>query len=357
MKNPVSSYFRSALVLAFSGLLLASCESKNDNATPTVYGTGTNVYITNEGAYGKSTGSVTYFEKTSKAVTADIFQTTNGRALGDVVQSMSVFNNHGFLVVNNSNKVEVVALPGFGSLATINGLVQPRYMVSTTAGKGYVTEWLSGTAGRVSIIDLTTNAVTGTIPTGVYPEKLLNNNNTIYVPNSNENTLTVIDATQNKVTSTLPVSDGPSSLAVDKSGNIWVLCGGITKYDPVTYAVISSTPGALVRFNPATPTQQTKLAFAAGSSPSKLRINAAGDQLYYSLGKGEYRMDIAATSLPTTPLIRRNFYGFDIDPADNTLYGCVASFTGASKTLRYRTDGTAIDSFSTGIGSNGAVFY
>ena len=345
-------------MLAFGGWLLASCESKNDNVAPTPSaGPGTNVYVTNEGAYGKSTGSVTYFEKTSKVVTADIFQTTNGRVLGDVVESMSVFNNHGFLVVNNSNKVEVVALPGFGSLATITGLVQPRYLVSTTAGKGYVTEWLSGTAGRVSVIDLNTNTVTGTIPTGVYPEKLLNNNNTIYVPNSNENTLTIIDATQNKVASTLTLSDGPSSLAVDKSGNVWVLCGGITKYDPVTYAVLSSTPGALIRFNPATPTQQTKFAFAAGSSPSKLRISPAGDQLYYSLGKGEYRMDVTATALPATPLIRRSFYGFDIDPADNTLYGSVASFTGASKMLRYRPDGTAIDSFSTGIGSNGAVFY
>ena len=357
MKKPISS-FRSALVLAFGGLLLASCESKNTDAAPAVYGTGTNVYITNEGAYGKSTGSVTYFEKTSKAVTADIFQTTNSRALGDVVESMSVYNNHGFLVVNNSNKVEVVALPGFSSLATINGLVQPRYMVSTAAGKGYVTEWLSSTAGRVSVINLTTNTVTSTIATGRNPEKPLSSNSFVYVPNSDENTISVIDPNQDKVISTITVSDGPNSMAIDKSGYIWVLCGGITRYGGApSYPVLSSTPGALVRFNPATPTQQTKYPFAVGSSPSKLRVGPAGDQLYYSLGKGEYRMDVTATSLPPTPLIRRSFYGFDIDPADNTLYGCVASFSGASKTLRYRTDGTAIDSFSTGIGSNGVVFY
>lgn len=358
MKSTFSTYFRPALALAFSGLLLASCESKNDVTPATPTGSGNNAYITNEGAYGKSTASVTFFDKTTKAVTADIFQTANGRALGDVVQSMSVYNSTGYLVVNNSNKVEVVSLPDFKSTATISSLVQPRYMVSTTAGKGYVTEWLNSTAGRVSVINLATNAILTTIATGRNPEKLLSFNNLIYVPNSDENTISVIDASQDKVTSTIAVSDGPSSLAVDRSGNIWVLCGGITRYGGApSYPVLSSTPGALIRFSPGAPAQQLTLPFAAGSSPSKLRISPAGDQLYYSLGRGEYRMDVTASALPTTPLIRRSFYGFDIDPKDNTLYGCVASFTGASKTLRYRTDGTVIDSLVTGTGSNGVTFY
>jgi YVTN family beta-propeller protein len=263
-------------------------------------------------------------------------------------------------VVNNSNKVEVVSLPDFKSKATISSLVQPRYMVSTTTGKGYVTEWLNGTAGRVSVINLSTNAIATTIATGRNPEKLLSFNNFIYVPNSDENTISVIDASQDKVTSTITVSDGPSSLAVDKSGNVWVLCGGITRYGGAPdYLVLSSTPGALIRFSPGAPAQQLKLPFAAGSSPSKLRISPAGDQLYYSLGRSEYRMDVTASALPTTALItrRRGFYGFDIDPKDNTLYGCDASFTGASKVLRYRTDGTVIDSFATGTGSNGVTFY
>ncbi|MDO7884478.1 YncE family protein [Hymenobacter cheonanensis] len=362
MKNLFSTCFRPALALAFSALLLASCESKNTDVTPTPTGTGSNVYITNEGAYGKSTASVTFFDKNTKAVTADIFQTANGRALGDVAQSMSVYNNTGYVVVNNSNKVEVVSLPSFKSVATISNLVQPRYLVSTSAGKGYVTEWLSSTAGRVSIIDLTTNTVTGTLPTGRYPEKPLSFNGLVYVPNSDENTLTVIDPAQGKVTNTITVSDGPSSLAADKSGNIWVLCGGITKYDPVTYAVISSTPGALIRFAPGTPTVQTKLPFAAGS-PSKLRSSPAGDQLYYTLGKSEYRLDVTASSLPATPFISRRFsaltafYGFDIDPKDNTIYVSDASFSGASKLIRYNANGTRLDSVDTGIGSNGAVFY
>lgn len=363
MGNTFSTCFRPALALAFSGLLLASCESKNDMAPATPTGSGNNAYITNEGAYGKSTASVTFFDKTTKAVTADIFRTTNGRALGDVAQSMSVYNSTGYLVVNNSNKVEVVSLPDFKSTATISSLVQPRYLVSTTAGKGYVTEWLNGAAGRVSVINLTTNAIITTIPTGRYPEKLLSFNNLIYVPNSDENTLSVIDATQDKVTSTITVGDGPSSLAVDRSGNIWVLCGGITKYDPNTFAVISSTPGALIRFSPGAPAQQLKLPFAASDAPSKLRISPAGDQLYYTLGRAEYRMDVTASTLPTTPLIRRSrssltaFYGFDIDPKDNTLYVLDASFSGSSKLVRYRANGTVIDSVDTGTGSNGVTFY
>ena len=364
MKNPFSTYFRPALALAVSGLLLASCESKTDNVTPTPSaGPGTNVYVTNEGGYGKSTASVTLFDKTTAKVTApDIFQAANARPLGDVAESMTIYNNFGYIVVNNSNKIEVVTLPGFKSVATINGLTQPRYMV-TAGTKGYVTEWLSATAGRVSIIDLTTNTIVGTIATGRNPEKLLNNNGTIYVPNSDENTVTVIDPTQGKATGTVTVADGPASLATDKNGSVWVLCGGITKYDPVTYAVISSTPGALLHFNTGSSSVQSALPFAVGDSPGKLRVSPVGDQLYYTLGNSEYRMDITATALPAKPLIQRNFskltafYGFDIDPKDNTLYVLDASFSAASQLIRYRANGTAIDSFSTGVGSNGAAFY
>ncbi len=358
MKNTFSACFRPALALAFSGLLLASCESKNDVTPTPSAGPGTNVYVTNEGAYGKSTASVSFFDKTTKAVTADIFQATNARALGDVAQSMSVYNGTGYIVVNNSNKVEVVSLPDFKSTATISSLVQPRYLVSTAAGKGYVTEWLSATAGRVSVINLATNTITATIATGRNPEKPLNTNGIIYVPNSDENTITVIDGSQDKVSSTITVSDGPGSMAVDKSGYIWVLCSGITRYGGApTYPVLSSTPGALIRLGAGASLPQLTLPFAAGSSPSKLRVSPAGDQLYYSLGAAEYRMDVTASTLPATPLIRRRFYGFDIDPKDNTLYGCSASFTGASKLLRYRADGTVIDSVATGTGSNGVTFY
>jgi YVTN family beta-propeller protein len=358
MMSTFFKFFRPALALAFSTLLLASCESKNDDVTPTPTNDGNNVFVTNEGVFRSANASVTYYNKATKALTADIFRGVNGRALGDVVQSMTVSGSTGYLVVNNSNKMEVVSLPGFKSVATIGSLEQPRYFVSADNTKGYVTEWVSATVGRVSIIDLANNVKTGTLPTGRNPEKPLIFNNLIYVPNSDENTLTVIDATQDRVVNTITVGDGPSSLAVDNDGYIWVLCSGITRYGSAPdYLVLSSTPGALVRFSPRTPTVRTTYPFAAGSSPSKLRLSPTGLQLYYSLDAGEYRMDITATSLPTTPLIRRSFYGFDIDPKDNTLYGCVASFSGNSQTYRYRTDGTLIDSLTTGIGSNGVTFY
>lgn len=359
---PTSSFLsRSAVLLAFAAFL-ASCERTTDSQPQPVVptGSGNNVYITNEGAFTAANGSVTLFDKTTKTATTDLFQNSNSRPLGDVVQSMTVNNNLGYLVVNNSNKVEVVNLPSFRSAATISSLQQPRYLVATSQAKGYITEWIStsSAAGRVTVIDLNTNAVLGTLPTGGYPEKPLVYNDIVYVPNSNDNTITVINSIQQKVVATITVSDGPGSLVADRNGSLWVLCSGITRYGGAPdYPVLSSTPGALIRFSPGTFTQQTVLPFAAGVSPGDLRISPDGSQLYYRAGRGEYRLDIAATSLPATPLIRRGFYGFNVDPADGTLYGCAASYTGASRTIRYRPDGTAIDSFATGIGSNGAAFY
>jgi hypothetical protein len=211
MMSTFFKFFRPALALAFSTLLLASCESKNDDVTPTPTNDGNNVFVTNEGVFRSANASVTYYNKATKALTADIFRGVNGRALGDVVQSMTVSGSMGYLVVNNSNKMEVVSLPGFKSVATIGSLEQPRYFVSADNTKGYVTEWVSATVGRVSIIDLANNVKTGTLPTGRNPEKPLIFNNLIYVPNSDENTLTVIVLRKTGWSTRLRWATGPAA--------------------------------------------------------------------------------------------------------------------------------------------------
>lgn len=352
-------------------VLLASCDPKDEAVvapTPVIEPTPltTSVYVLSEGQFGAGDGAVSLFDRTSKALTVDAFGSANGGAkLGDVVQSMGVQSGKGYVVVNGSRKIEVVTLPDFKTAGTITGLDQPRYFTSTSATRGYVTEWRgvynsspAYSPGVLSIIDLNTNTVTNRVTVGRNPEQLLALGGKIYVPNSLENTVSVIDEATGTLTSTIPVADGPSSMAADKDGNVWVLCSGFVTYLSVPpYTATRVSNGTLVRFNPASPASQLKLSFPATGSPSQLRISPAKDQLYYQFGGAEYQLSTTAVALPTTPFLRRRLSGFGIDPRDNTIYGAVApSFSSNGRFVRFQPSGVAIDSFNVRVGPNGFVF-
>jgi YVTN family beta-propeller protein len=352
MKKLFRPLLLSAALLSF----LASC-SDNDNTPPApTGGSGQYAFVINEGNFTNGTGSVSRFDKSTKALTVDAFGSANsGAVLGSVVQSMGIIGTTGYVVVNNSNKIEVVSLPDFKSKATISGLNQPRYFLPSTANalKGYVTEWLGGpypapyTAGRVSSIDLATNKVISSVPVGTNPERMVATAGNIYVANSGSSFLTVINDASGSVTGTIALPSPASSLVVDKNGALWILCG--TDY--------VSKPATLEKFIPATSTQQV-FPFPAVGSGSGLRIGPDGQQLYYSYGKGEYRMNIADTALPTTPLIPRSFYGFDIDPTTGQLYGTDAlNYASPGRLIRYQPNGTKLDSATVQVSPNGVVFY
>ena len=343
-------------------VLLAACDPKKEMMVAPAPLT-TSVYVLSEGQFGAGDGAVSAFDRTAKTLTVDAFgSANNGAKLGDVVQSMGVQGSKGYVVVNASNKIEVVNLPDFKTAGTIGGLEQPRYFTSTSATRGYVTEWRGPFTGYLpgvlSIIDLSTNAVTSRVPVGRNPEQLLALGGKIYVPNSLDNTISVIDEATGALSSTITVADGPGSLVADKDGNVWALCSGFVTYlatPPYTATRVSN--GTLVRFSPASPATQLKLAFPGTDSPDQLRINPAKDQLYYSFDGVEYRLATSATALPTTPFLRRSFSGFGIDPRDNTIYGAIApSYSSNGRFVRYQPSGAVIDSFTVKVGPNGFIF-
>lgn len=358
-KNNIKFLFTSLFV---SGLFLSSCSEKDPEIIePVVISpTSQGVFVTNEGKFMGGDGSVSYIDFKDKTAKADLFQSINSRPLGDIVQSMGVAGDKAYIVVNNSNKVEVLEAATFKSVGVINGLSLPRYF-ATASNKGYVTEWVSFSGnGRISVIDLSTNTVTKTIPVGAMPDRMLVINNKLYVVNSNDNKVSIINTQTDAVESTITVGDGPNSLALDANNKIWVLCGGKKVYDPVTYALDenASTAGSLVRVNLTNNAVEATLAFNSKKGlPSDLNINGQKNSFVYNFLGKVYRIENSATTLPTTAIINRSFYGLAIDQNDNSIFGADAgNFSSNGKVIRYTAAGQPTDSFSVGIAPNNFLF-
>ncbi|WP_199909298.1 YncE family protein, partial [Klebsiella aerogenes] len=147
---------------------------------------------------------------------------------------------------------------------------------------------------------------TGTLPVGTNPERMALLGGSLYVTNTGTSTLTIINDANGTVTGTVALPSPAGQVVVDKNNSLWVLCG----------SDYFSQPATLLHFNaaPSATTIQKAFPFASASlGGGDLRLSPDGQQLYYNYNGAEYRMNITDTSLPTTPLIRRDFYGFDID--------------------------------------------
>ena len=355
-----SAYGRLLLGSA-AALTLLACDSDNETPLPVTIPTNS-VLVVNEGNFQKGNADISVAGRSSGSVLyKTAFMDANKTALGDVAQSLTIEGSRAYVVLNNSNKLQVVSLPHFESVAAIEGLKLPRYFTAVSASKGYVTETVDykGNNGQVSVIDLNTNSVTKTITVGLQPEQLALSGSRLYVTNSGGNTVTVINTATDAVEGTIPVGDSPNSVEVDRAGNVWVLSGGKVVYNADYTAIDYSltTKGRLSMIVPGQLTATSREMDTNTSSPSHLTINGSRSQLYYTYKGGVYTLAITDAALPTTPIIRRKFYGLGVDPQDGTIYGGIGSFTAADKVIRYRTTGAPIDSFTVGIGPNGFVFY
>jgi len=346
-------FYLSVLTVAIT---FSSC--KKDDPEPALGGgtAGTSyasgIFVTNEGTFGSGTGTINFYNRSTGAVSNDIFEAKNGYPLGNIVQSMELFNSKAYIVVNNAGKVEVADGTSFATAGTISGFTYPRYFLGVNSGKGYVSEWgAGGVAGAIKVVDLSTKTITGTITTGKGAEGMVLAGSKVYVACGggfdNDSVVTVINSNTNAVTTNIYVGANPKSIKMDANGKIWVLCSG--QWDP-TYTFLIS-PAKLVRIDTATATVDLTLPFASTfSQPSSLVTNNAKTTLYYSYSGGVYAHSYAASVLSGTAIINRSFYGLGVDPTNDYFYGSDAvDFSSNGKVIRYNASATLVDSFAVGV--------
>jgi hypothetical protein len=317
-------------------------------------------YITNEGAFGNSNGSVSYFDTDSSVIINHVFESVNGRPLGDVVQSFSVAGDKAFIVVNNSQKVEVIDLKSFESIGVITGLEYPRYFLALNDKKGYLTD--GNFSGHVYVIDLELLKITDTIPCGSGPEKMILYNQSLIVTNSggwgNDSTLTVIDTGNDQVSATWIVGMNPVDLVLDKGNQLWSLCKGKVVWNP-DWTLGEESTSSLVALDPASGIIKHTISIGTVGDyywPQRLGINKAKDRIYYLESEGLCSISSSGNS-SILPMIAKNFYGFGIDPASDLIYALYApSFTTSGWLFRYQPNGNPVDSVEVGIGPSQVVF-
>ena len=276
------------------------------------------ILVMHEGNFFGGNASVSFVINDLSTVSNGIFNEVNQEALGDTAQSMGFNGDLAYIVVNNSQTVEVVNRYNFESLGTVDtDLLNPRY-IAFANGKGYVTNW--GDGGNpvddfVAVINLEDYTVESTIPVPEGPEWILANGNTLYVAHqggfNQNNIVSVIDATTNTLGTPITVADRPNSMQLIGE-ELWVLSGGNPAFTG------NETAGQLDKINTTTNTVDDTFEFAVTEHPNYL--SADGSTLYYLLGGEVYTLATTDTALPTSSIISGAFF-YDMTVNEGRLYG------------------------------------
>ncbi len=341
-------------------LFTFSCK-KDDNKQDLPDLSSQGVYIVNEGAFGAGNSSLTFLNLQYNTVHNNVFENINGFPLGDLTQSATIHQSKLYLVVNGSQKIEVVDAMNLNSVATISGFAGPRYMAAR-GNKGYVSDWF---ANEIKVVDLINNNIVNSVPTGSGPEQLLIAGNLLFVVNvggwDSDSTVTIINLETETVATTIPVGVNPNSIQLDANGKLWILCGGSTGPDFVG-GTADDIAGSLWKINPLTFAVEAQWQTLSSQHPSKLQLNGSATELYFLAGTDGYtgkimRLPVSATALPVQPLTQKEFYGLGIDPVSGIIYaGFVPGFTQNGSVFRFDVNFNLLDSATTGIAPNYFVF-
>lgn len=309
------------------------------------------VFVVNEGQYQSGVGTVMAFNRNTKEISGDLFESVNGRPLGNVVQSMYVKDNLGYILVGNSLKIEVVTLEDFKSVATIdniNGI--PRYM-AISGNKAFVSCWQN----LVHVIDLNTNQIIDSIHVGNGPDEMVISGEFLYVVNSggfvSDSTVSFFNINNKEIIGRIEVGIRPSGIVKDYAGDLWVLSSGNGWNG---YPDGTDTKGKLVCIDPSSNQITLQLDFpATDMHPEHLIISGDGKTLYYAYPGGIYRVSVDDPSLATEPFIPSSvmYYALGFDPVVNMIYASdPLDYTQNGIIQRFDAyNGSAVDSFEGGV--------
>ena len=322
------------------------------------------VYIVNEGNFMYGNSSLSFYDPITKRVVNHVFQARNGAPLGDVAQSMIIWNNLGFIVINNSGKIYIIDSSTAEYKGQITGLSSPRYIHVINSQKAYITDLY---ARKITIFNPTTFEKTGIIKVGNSKsefnqhstEQMIQYKNLVFTNCwSYDNKILVIDSNTDQLVDSIEVLKQPNSMVIDRNNKIWVITDGGFEGSPYGYE-----QAGLLKIDAETREIERSFRFALGDHPLNLCINPSKDTIFF-LNRHVWKMAVTEKRLPEKPFIASEytsstggFYSLGIDPASSEIYlGDAIDHRQNGMVRRYASSGKLIDEFKVGISPGDFAF-
>ncbi|WP_439557694.1 YncE family protein [Dyadobacter sp.] len=323
------------------------------------------VFVINEGNFSQNNGAISFFTRENTNAEVDIYAKANGTALKGGVQGYAAAGEQGIILVDNMNagmdKIEFVNAYTFQKQGTIDSpeIDNPREVV-ISGNRAYVSCWGTNadynyTTGYIAVIDLNTKKVTKKIAIADGPENLVFTTGKLFVgttSNTGGKILYVVDTNTETVTKTINLEGTPTPIGIDANGKLWAGAGiKAVKIDPASYAVETTLPIG-------TDAKKSAGNFALTNDLKSIVFTLSYYDANFVLHGETYKFGIGDTQINlATPLIRRVFTGLAIDPSQGLIYaGVTPSYAQAGYAVRYRADGSLVDSVKVNVAPTGFFF-
>ncbi len=352
MRRTIKTGLFAACIICITG---TSCEKQAVEINHDGFNFGRGVFIVNEGQFLSANASVSFFDPVKDSVYNHVFYRANQAPLGDVAQSMSIWEDNAFIVINNSGKIYRVGRNDMTFRGKVTGLSSPRYIAVAGRDQGPAKAYVSDLySGKIMVVDPLEGTILDSIDVRgsgdrLSTEQMILHNGKLYVACwSYGRQVLVIDTSTDCMVDSIEVGKQPNSMVLDKDGYLWVLSDG-----GFQFSSYGQEKASLTRLNLETQRSETmKIWDDIRVSPTDLCINNAGDSLYF-IGEGVHKVSIAGMKGFSEPLIReegRQFYSLGVDPDNGIIYvGDAVDYQQDGWVYRYSPKGMAIDSFRVGV--------
>lgn len=198
-------------------------------------------YLLNEGNMGSNKASLDFYDYRTGNYNKNIYASVNPdvvKELGDVGNDIQVYGSKLYVVVNVSNKVEVLEAATAKRIGQIN-ILNCRY-ITFHNGKAYISSYAGpvlispdAPIGFVAEVDTTTLQITRKVIVGYQPEEMAVVGNKLYVANSGgyrvpdyDSTVSVIDLASFQEIQKIDVGINLHRLKADRQGDLYVSSRG-----------------------------------------------------------------------------------------------------------------------------------
>lgn len=305
-------------------------------------------FILNSGKWKANNATLDYYDFKTEKLEEKVFSSVNGRGLGDTANDMLVYGSKAYIAVDVSNTIEIIDLEA-NSLKTIApkdeaGQPQSPRNLAAYQGKVYVTLF----DGHLAEIDTTTLEITKQVAVGPNPYQVCPLNGKLYVANSGgynpvqDSTLSVVDAATFTEEKKIVVGLNPQTVCADKSGELYVMCGG-------NFADVKAS---VQRVNLEEGTSETVLTndnilMAGGTDDQLLIINSENDENWQPINTKFVQYDMAKDEKVSDNFITdgtavEKVYSLSLDATFGHIYIGTSDYTNTGDVFVFSTDGKLI---------------